>query len=376
MIDCINNSNANFIFCETKSKNNGDLKYKPKVDEYVSKVCSNITNKTVIPNRFERCENECNKMNLHLTFKDYKKLLKINYTVSQLKTIAKFHNLKLTGNKSELISRIYSFLKLSNSIVSIQKIARGYLMRKYFKAHGPGFIKRGLCTNSYDFLSMDELTDITNNQFFSFKDEDGFIYGFDVISFYNLLYKKKEKLKNPYNAQFICQRAINQFRDLLRLSLVLKIDIKTKIEEEPVVSFKKALELRVRALFQAIDELGNYSKPEWFLNLGKEMLIDFLNELIDIWHYRVDLSSETKSAICPGGNPFCKIKDIEDLEHVNNIDKLREILLVPLEKMVYTGIDRDSKSLGALYILGALTLVNDEASTSLPWLYQSMTYSM
>ena len=49
-------------------------------------------------------------------------------------------------------------------------------------------------------------------------------------------------------------------------------------------------------------------------------------------------------------------------------------LLAVLEKLVNTGVDKDSKSLGAYYVLGALTLVNQDAATSLPWLFQSVSY--
>ena len=45
-----------------------------------------------------------------------------------------------------------------------------------------------------------------------------------------------------------------------------------------------------------------------------------------------------------------------------------------MEKMVNIGVDKDSKALGAYYVLGALTLVNEEAATSLPWLFQSVNY--
>jgi hypothetical protein len=43
-----------------------------------------------------------------------------------------------------------------------------------------------------------------------------------------------------------------------------------------------------------------------------------------------------------------------------------------LEKFVNLGIDQDSKSLGAYYVLGALTLVNESAASTLPWLFQSV----
>ena len=44
------------------------------------------------------------------------------------------------------------------------------------------------------------------------------------------------------------------------------------------------------------------------------------------------------------------------------------------EKMVNDGVDSDSKSLGAYYILGALTLVNVNTAISLPWLFQSVSH--
>jgi hypothetical protein len=49
-------------------------------------------------------------------------------------------------------------------------------------------------------------------------------------------------------------------------------------------------------------------------------------------------------------------------------------VLEVLEKLVNNGVDTDSKTLGAYYVLGALTLVNEDAAASLPWLYQSLNY--
>ena len=59
------------------------------------------------------------------------------------------------------------------------------------------------------------------------------------------------------------------------------------------------------------------------------------------------------------------------LQTLENLDDVRKIILEILEKMVNTGIDKDYKCLGAYYVLGAITLVNNDAATSLPWLYES-----
>ena len=218
---------------------------------------------------------------------------------------------------------------------------------------------------------MDKLTSIQNEQFFSFKDKDGFIYGFDILSLYNLIYKCNGIVKNPFNQQPLTSTVIENLKSLLRLSKILKINISTEIlDVTTVVSNKKSIELRALTLFQNIDALGNYSNPQWFLILNKNQLIKFLRELIDIFHFRANLTNEIKKAICPpNGNPF--MINFNVLQNLENLDDVRKIILEILEKLVNTGIDKDYKCLGAYYVLGAITLVNNEAATSLPWLYES-----
>jgi len=309
-------------------------------------------------------------------FNDYKRLLEYNYNLKQLKQIAKTHKLKLSGNKDELSLRIYTYLRLSKYAIIIQKRMRGCLQRKYNRFHGPAFTNKSLCTNTFDFLSMDELTNIPNSQFFSFKDEDGFIYGFDLLSLHNLIYQCNGAVKNPFNQKPITIKVIDDFRSLMRLSHVLKIPISTEISDvTKEVSDAKSVELRTVKLFQTIDSLGNYTKPEWFLSLSREQLVTFLNELLDIWVHRANLSIETKRAIChPSGNPFLRVPHPQHLETFHNLDDIRKAILGVLEQMVTTGVDKESKCLGAFYILGALTLVNSETATSMPWLFESMYY--
>lgn len=316
------------------------------------------------------------------TFNESSSLIKYNYNVQELKLIAKAYKLKVTGNKSQLVSRIYPFLYLSHLAVRVQKVVRGFIQRKYIKTCGPAYKNRSLCTNQVDFLSMDELTNIPNHHFFSFKDENGFIYGFDLVSIYNLIKESKKEggtgsgekkeehsIKNPFTTRPIDPKVMKDLITFVRLSKVLKLDICTEmVDATKELSFKKRIELKALSLFQKIDALGHYSKCEWFLVLDKRQLIKFVSELYDIWIFRASMSAETKRAICPPyGNPFTGTLSAE------NIDDLRNIILVMLEKMVDSGIDKDSKCLGAYYVLGAITLVNYEAAIALPWLYQAVS---
>lgn len=310
-----------------------------------------------------------------LKYNEYKLLKKYNYTMPQLKVMLKHYKLRLGGSKSELLERLYEYLRESNRIISIQRIYRGYLYRRYCKLHGPAFVNRKLCINETDFLSMDELTTIPYNQFFSFKDKDGFIYGFDIVSIYNLIYEQNGAVKNPYNGLPVDRSVLTNLRLLLKVSNILKIQVNKKVEDiSGQVNNFKLFELKVVALFQAIDMLGNYSKPEWFMKLSRRRLIKFVLELYDIWVYRAKIPMNVKKNICyPSGEPFSNMSNLESIE---DIYELRVKILEIMELLVYSGKDRDSKGLGAFYILGALTLVNSEAANTMPWLYQSMCYEM
>jgi hypothetical protein len=359
------NNNINQNYMNTKNEVN--------TSDYFACLCDKVTNNLHSSKNLEKIDNE----NIPIpNFNQAFFLCRYKYSIPQLKIIAKTYKIKITGTKSQLISRIYSFLFLSNLSVKIQKIIRGYLERKYINLHGPAFKNKNLCTNTFDFLSMDELTNIPNQQFFSFKDDDGFIYGFDLLSLHNLIYKSNGAVKNPFNQQPLSSKIIENFRSFLRLSRIFKINICTEITDiTKEVSDKKSVELRCLTLFQNIDALGNYSNAQWFLTLNRNQLIKFIRELLDIWSYRAPLTMETKRDICPPlGNPFSRMPNFNILQTLENLDDVRKHILDIMEKFVNTGIDKDNKCLGAYYILGAITLVNTDAALALPWLYQAVCY--
>ena len=187
--------------------------------------------------------------------------------------------------------------------------------------------------------------------------------------------KSSGDIKNPYNRNLIPDSLFKNIRALIRFGRILKININLNFEDSiKNISNEKAIELRALSLFQNIDALGNYSNLVWFISLNRNQLIKFIRELMDIWNYRAQLSNETKRNICPPiGDPFRNLS-IPYINTEQNLWNVRKVLLDIMEKLVNSGIDRDSKSLGAYYVLGALTLVNTEAATSLPWLFQSVNY--
>jgi hypothetical protein len=357
------------------------------IDDYINSISikyeKNINN-TEPKNKINKNkkDSETNVPTIH----NYNEMTRYNYNVQQLKSFAKLYKLKITGNKSQLISRIYIFLHLSKYAIKIQKIFRGILQRKFNNLQGPALKNKRLCTNNTDFITMDELIYLHPDQFFSYRDIDGFIYGFDLASIYHLIFKtdngndknnknNKSNSKNPYNRNIIPQSVLTNIKLFIKLSKILKKTNYLEIQEEPTnLSNEKILELRALSLFQNINALGNYSNSEWFLFLQRNQIIKFIRELIDIWNYRAQLTMEVKRKICPpNADPFrnLSISYIYSEQDMNNVKK---VVLEVLEILVNNGIDTDSKSLGAYYVLAALTLVNEEAATALPWLFHSVSY--
>ncbi len=314
---------------------------------------------------------------LILNFNEYENIKIYNYRLLQLKELAKHYKQKTTGKKQDLQNNLYNYLRLSYFIVKIQKNVRRMFVKKYIMLKGPAFLNRKLCNNPTDFFSLEEVNDIEYNQFISLKDEDGFIYGFDVISLYTHLKKNKKNPSNPYNRnKFSIQKnnnPLSNINSMIKLSKILNIPIQITCENEQV-SYSKQLELRALSIFQEIDTLGNYTDPSWLLSLNNNQLIAFIHELYDLWTYRLQLNHVTKISICPPlGNPFTNIS-MHSISYGLTLNELKTTSMSIIERFIKSGVSEQFKSLGAQYVLTALTIVSNNAAIALPWLYQSVVY--
>ena len=293
-----------------------------------------------------------------------------NYRVQQLKDMCRHYKQRVGGNKDELTKRIYNYLRLSFYAVRVQRLARKVLLKKYVTARGPAFIKRGLCVNDNDFFTMEPVKEISNEQFISYKCRDGKIYGFDIMSLYNLIRKGSAPFTNPYNRIELPRSLLDSGNYLLQMGKHYGDKIVTKIEEEEMDSSKE-LELRTLTAFQKINSLGNYVNHTWLWSLQRVQLIRFVRELVDIWQYRAQLAMEAKRQIYPPHGDIFRGLNLYMLP-VSDRDQLRTLAVTVIERLINHGVDYGSQSLGANYALCALTLVSQPARDALPWLYQSV----
>ena len=342
------------------------------IEEYLNNIISKCERQMPIIKKTYKVSDDKIKIP---TIKTYNELIYYNYNLTQLKSFSKHYKLKTTGNKEQLIGRIYSYLYFSCYIIKIQKIFRKSLVIQYKKLHGPACLNRKKCTNTDDFVSMESIEEINFHQFISYKDIDNFIYGFDITSLHNLFLRSPDEIRNPYNRNKIPEFVFKNISSIIRLGKILNININLKFEDDTKnLPNEKLIELRAFALFQNIDALGNYSNANWFLSLNRNKLIRFIRELIYFWNDRLQLSNETKRNISPPyGNPFRNL-NFNYIILEENLWNVKKVIIEVLEKLVNIGTDKDSKALGAYYVLGALTLVNSDAAISLPWLFQSVNY--
>jgi len=323
------------------------------------------------------------------TSDNYNAFLSHKFNSIQLKSICRHYKLPVSGTKQVLTNTIYKHLYFSHYAIRIQRQWRKSYMKLYAKLHGPARFKRNMCVNETDFFTMDAVKDIPFNQFFSYLDtKDNMIYGFDIMSLYNLIEKNVEKnayhndnteVLNPYTRNPFSAKVKKDFQSLLFFADVLNDDIQLDMNETEdtkviltatTTTNGYTIEQRAFNLFQDIDSLGNYTNPVWFMELRRHQILIYLKEFHDIWSYRAQLSEQIKNEICPQGNPFSAIH-IGELALIP-FRELQNTILTLMETMVRGGVNQNSRYLGSTYVLCALTLVNNTAAEALPWLYDSV----
>lgn len=263
-------------------------------------------------------------------------------------------------------SPIYNFENSSyiRPAICIQRIWKGYSLRKHIKNYGIASIAKHLLNNDSEFLTFENTIDIPYRELFTYKDLAGFYWGFRLSTFKELI---NHSTTNPYNTLEISKDTINRFN-----ALVKHIDknIKTEVEKPVIADPNIKLQQRCIEIFQKMDELKQYTQCEWFLSLNTNSLKYLYKEMADIWHHRLGLSNIEKRKYVTNGILF----NIPIIEIIRIADryKISHILLDEFDKLVSNGQNIQDRTTGALWVLSGLTLVSQVARNAMPWLYESV----
>jgi hypothetical protein len=350
------------------------------------------------------------------------------YKLTELKAVAKYYDLHVSGNKPVLVDRILSFFRQTTSAKQIQRIFRGHIVRYCDKLRGPALHNRKICVNETDFYTLEPLAEIPALSFFSYTDSQQYVYGFDLCSIISLI-SKSNTPANPYNrSPFPYEAAISLYtlymitklvfptilqKDTIPSTIIRKPPlpsppisdaIQTTSITNPPTDAASALiapnhaeplpqitretrqtevnnyltqiraqpfDTRIRELFIEINLLGNYCDNRWFRDLTRINLSRFYQAYYDWWYIHSRLTPETRSNIYVLDDPFSDVALLY-MYPTTTLEDLKEAVLRVMENMVYGGLDIEYRKLGTLQMLSILTIVSIPARASMPWLYESL----
>lgn len=291
------------------------------------------------------------------------------YPIIVLKNTLKHFGLKSKGNKKHIIETLQNhyhklvyYLPYEEKIKLIQKNFKKYLQEKNIKLRGPALYNRKLCNNTEDFYSFELIEDLPHERFFSYEDIDGFIYGFEIKSFFKLL---ENNMENPYNRKNIPTGAIINFNNLLEQEKTKEL---IQEKENQQLTVQQKFNDKVLKIFQQIENLTSSVNIEWFLGLDSQSLKKFYKSLEDIWNYRAELNQTQKYNIVQDLEMFPVT--VHNFNKIKTMQKLRLVLLDEIEKLIFTANDNADKTLACYYVLTALCEVSEETRQVFPWLYQ------
>lgn len=360
------------------------------------------------------------------------------YKVLQLKDAIKKYKLPLTGSKTVLITRLTDHFHKIKKAILIQKTFRKHMVCLSFRIRGPAYKNKKLCVNDTDFVTMEPLEEITMENFFSYQDSKNFIYGFNISSLIQIFKKNlnnKNNIINPYNREkmtgdviasaitlyriayiiypvfraenegFLSNNRIRRYNvnTLLNHNTVNAIDDEDTLQnnervimsrvyrprlianyttnQENYIRYNKIQQIRlqpihqrINELFIEVDQLGNYTRSEWFSSLNLRAYQRLYRCLYEIWMYRSGLTNDVKIRISPFHGPFDGIFNQPPQANELTLEQMKLACLIVFENLVYSGIDEDHRKIGCFHALSALTVVSPGARDAMPWLYESVVY--
>ena len=315
-------------------------------------------------------------------FADHAEFANNECKVTVLKEICKHYGIKCSGTKQELKDRIYTHLIQSHFISRIQRLIRRSFHKMHTRMSGPACNDRSLCVNDTDFYSMEPVSDIPRSQFISVKDASGIVYGFDIMSLHTYYVSELKSgnmrhdapICNPYNRMPLPLTLRRQMFRKICLTRILGVKCTIEAEPEPVLSMQQQDDQLLFLVFQQINTHGHYADTTWFGELNGVQIMRFMRELADIWNYRAQIMDHVKHEICPpSGDPFRYVN--LRMDGHSNAETIKHLGIQIMNTFVTSGTTRDSRGLGAYYVLSALTLVSQPARNAMPWLYESVMYA-
>jgi len=292
-------------------------------------------------------------------------------------------------------------------LIKLQRWIRNSMNAFSKRLHGPS---RARAVNDSDFVSLDDIKDISDKDFISFEDERGFVYGFNLDSIVDLILKSDENFLESFKKQHegliygqrgICYRQYvrtlyNHYnkikinnpytRDLLPCEFKLRVfqlyarnifkNMQSKLHTQSTVSgtsiSSNDLRQRVRnkcfSIFQKIDMFGYMTDIAWLMDENVKNLKFFYKRLALQWNLEFGLNNTARYRISRAHNLFSH-SHLQDIM-LSRADKyvLLDKILDTMNLLVSNGETEGDRNTGCILILYALAAINPRCVEANPWL--------
>lgn len=317
------------------------------------------------------------------------------YKLIKKTDISKF--MMAVNNTNLLISLFETLIKVNlniDKLIKLQRWVKRSLYKYNAKIHGPALYNRSICVNDSDFVSLDELKDIPECDFFSFRDDTGFIYGYHIDSAIELIFKSDEnyyenfkkhssnlcykqfiktlfnhynkiKIFNPYT-RFIIDGATKLNIIRLHAQRVFKLSSKTTLAVPVAVDMKTAVRNKCFAVFQKIDFQGYFTDTAWLMEENPKNIKDFYKKLASLWNFEFGLNNTARYKIARTHNLFNNINEIiaSRCDKYVLLDKILDVVNI----IVSNGETEGDRNTGCILILYGLAYINRRCILANPWL--------
>ncbi len=244
------------------------------------------------------------------------------------------------------------------------------------RRQGLAALEYDLATNKQELLSFDEISNIPRIYRWSYYDETGHCWLFDIRSLYHLQ-QRNPTFKNPYTQLLFHKSALQSMHNRLHWLTVRHYPlIHVKDPNDPIAAYTMA----VVEVFVTIDALGYNTSADWFLSLNDNDHYEFRRTLSHIWNqlskqqHKAILGRSTNLEIFDGPAPTTMLlrPGGRKWSSPNNSPGRRlqaqKDNLAAIKTLVTSAKGRGDRSTGALYALTALVHVSQEAAEAYPYL--------
>lgn len=170
---------------------------------------------------------------------------------------------------------------VDDKLIKVQKIWRGYFVRKRLRLAGPGVLKRSVCNNEDELITFESIKTVDPFNYFGFE-ESGKIYGFDIRSIIDSLHRTGT---NPFTRQPLSMESRKRVREIYGYRLRHKLE--NYYEHNILKTPEALLQNRWTQVCQIIEENGFFNiHSNIFLGLNKSQLYIFLTMVcndLEVW---------------------------------------------------------------------------------------------